>query len=105
MYCVLMLISLPTSSTPLASAVHRLSLSTLNDDQLHRNQELARESSLQLTLLFADKSHTFTTTSQSQVLVRNKKVNDSSVLQDKSRRIQTWQVSVLLPFVSFHRVA
>lgn len=46
----------------------RLSLSTLNDDQLHRNQELARESSLQLTLLFADKSHTFTTTSQSQVM-------------------------------------
>lgn len=46
----------------------RLTLPTLSDDQLHQNQALARESSRQLTLLFADKSQNFTTTSQSQVM-------------------------------------
>lgn len=46
----------------------RLALSTLTDDELHRNLELARESSRQLALLLADKSQHFTPTSQSQVM-------------------------------------
>ncbi|CAJ1368255.1 unnamed protein product [Effrenium voratum] len=46
----------------------RLGLSTLSGDELHRNQALARETSRQLTLLFADKSSQFTTTSQHQVM-------------------------------------
>ncbi|CAJ1457066.1 unnamed protein product [Effrenium voratum] len=46
----------------------RLGLSNLTDDELHRNQALAREASRQLTLLFADKSSKFTTTSQHQVM-------------------------------------
>lgn len=46
----------------------RLALSALSDDELHRNQALARESSRQLTLLFADKSKSFTKKSQCQVM-------------------------------------
>eukprot|EP00438_Fugacium_kawagutii_P034071 Skav205992 [mRNA] locus=scaffold2084:93025:103143:+ [translate_table: standard] len=46
----------------------RLSLSNLSDDELHRNQALARESSRQLTLLFADKSKNFTPSSKDQVM-------------------------------------
>ena len=53
----------------MAQPCGRLTLPTLSDDQLHQNQALARESSRQLTLLFADKSQNFTTTSQSQVLL------------------------------------
>eukprot|EP00438_Fugacium_kawagutii_P034070 Skav205991 [mRNA] locus=scaffold2084:79376:92702:+ [translate_table: standard] len=44
-----------------------LALSTLSDEELHRNQALARESSRQLTLLFADKSQSFTATPEFQV--------------------------------------
>lgn len=53
----------------MAQPCGRLTLPTLSDDQLHQNQALARESSRQLTLLFADKSQNFTATSQSQVLL------------------------------------
>ena len=57
------------STSLMAQPCGRLTLPTLSDDQLHQNQALARESSRQLTLLFADKSQNFTTTSQSQVLL------------------------------------
>eukprot|EP00438_Fugacium_kawagutii_P034313 Skav200276 [mRNA] locus=scaffold93:144438:145538:- [translate_table: standard] len=46
----------------------RLSLSTLSQDELHRNQKLARESSLQLSRLFADKSKSFSKKSQCQLM-------------------------------------
>ena len=74
------------------TSCRRVTLSTLSDNELHRNVELARESSRQLTLIFADQTKSFTTTSQCQVLLPKRLMWPFSKNYMKTSRISNLRI-------------